>query len=100
MKTAMQSLNRLWKDGRGFFCRCEPPTMPCQGCQDYQNIKDELSKSYNVDDLINIVILALAKPEGHDPFLAAKTSFAISAVNALAENGLFKLKPPPATEKE
>lgn len=47
------------------------------------------------DELINIVILSLARPdkEQHDPFLAAKTSFAIAAVDALIDAGQLKETP-------
>lgn len=46
------------------------------------------------DECINTVILSLARPEAkeHDPFLAAKTSFAVTAVQALASSGHLKLK--------
>ena len=46
------------------------------------------------DDCINTVILALARPEAgeHDPFLAAKTSFAVTAVQALVNSKHLTVK--------
>lgn len=48
----------------------------------------------SIDDCINTVIIALARPDAgeHDPFLSAKTSFAVTAVKALVEAGYIKVK--------